>query len=168
MQVWQASCLSLHTFREELHTKKAWRWSWSTHVSLWRNSVLTAILLKSKFFRNVMPCRQINTHPTFRKKKTIFSSLFLDCVAMSVQTIRSFETSVPIRRKLHQIFCNVRSTALCFVSVTIITVSFVYFNPYPTAFPYGNGMVLHFYQQQESSTTKTIHRVINKRLKTYV
>jgi len=21
------------------------------------------------------------------------------------------------------------------------------FNPYPTAFPYGNGMVLHFYQQ---------------------
>ena len=40
--------------------------------------------------------------------------------------------------------------------------------PYPTAFPYGNGMVLHFYQQQESSTTKTVHRVINKRLKTYV
>ena len=43
-----------------------------------------------------------------------------------------------------------------------------YINPYPTAFPYGNGMVLHFYQQQESSTTKTVHRVINKGLKTYV
>ena len=43
-----------------------------------------------------------------------------------------------------------------------------YFNPYPTAFPYGNGMVLHLYQQQESSTTKTVHRVINKGLKTYV
>ena len=42
------------------------------------------------------------------------------------------------------------------------------FNPYPTAFPYGNGMVLHFYQQQESSTTKTIHKVIIKGLKTYV
>ena len=42
------------------------------------------------------------------------------------------------------------------------------FNPYPTAFPYGNGMVLHFYQQQESSTTKTVHRIINKRLKAYV
>ena len=41
-------------------------------------------------------------------------------------------------------------------------------NPYPTAFPYGNGMVLHFYQQQESSTTKTVNKVINKRLKTYV
>ena len=41
-------------------------------------------------------------------------------------------------------------------------------NPYPTAYPYGNGMVLHFYQQQESSTTKTVHKVINKRLKTYV
>ena len=35
------------------------------------------------------------------------------------------------------------------------------FNPYPTAFPYGNGMVLHFHQQQESSTTKTVHKVIN-------
>ena len=43
-----------------------------------------------------------------------------------------------------------------------------WFNPYPTAFPYGNGMVLHFYQQQESSTTKTVHKVINKGLKTYV
>ena len=42
------------------------------------------------------------------------------------------------------------------------------FNPYPTAFPYGNGMVLHFYQQQESSTTKTVRKVINKGLKTYV
>ena len=41
-------------------------------------------------------------------------------------------------------------------------------NPYPTAFLYGNGMVLHLYQQQESSTTKTVHKVINKRLKTYV
>ena len=41
-------------------------------------------------------------------------------------------------------------------------------NLYPTAFPYGNGMVLHFYQQQESSTTKTVHKVINKGLKTYV
>ena len=40
--------------------------------------------------------------------------------------------------------------------------------PYPTAFPYGNGMTLHFYQQQESSTTKTVHKVINKGLKTYV
>jgi len=41
-------------------------------------------------------------------------------------------------------------------------------NPYPTAFPYGNGKVLHFYQQQESSTTKTVHKVNNKGLKTYV
>jgi hypothetical protein len=43
-----------------------------------------------------------------------------------------------------------------------------YINPYPTAFPYGNGMVLHFYQQHEGSTTKTVHKVINKRLKAYV
>ena len=44
----------------------------------------------------------------------------------------------------------------------------LYINPYPTAFPYGNGMVLHFYQQQESSMTKTAHKVINKGLKGYV
>ena len=44
----------------------------------------------------------------------------------------------------------------------------IHFNPYPTAFPYGNGMVLHFYQQQESSMTKTVHKVINKGLKAYV
>ena len=47
-------------------------------------------------------------------------------------------------------------------------VEFLNVNPYPTAFPYGNGMVLHFYQQQESSTTKTVHKVINKGLTTYV
>ena len=41
-------------------------------------------------------------------------------------------------------------------------------NPYLMAFPYGNGMVLHFYQQQDSSVTKTVDKVINKRLKTYV
>ena len=41
-------------------------------------------------------------------------------------------------------------------------------NPYPTAFPYGKVMFLHLYQQQESSTTKTVHKVINKGLKTYV
>jgi len=41
-------------------------------------------------------------------------------------------------------------------------------NPYPTAFPYGKCVVLHFYQQQESSMTKTVHKVINKGLKTYV
>ena len=49
-----------------------------------------------------------------------------------------------------------------------ITYTNIKINPYPTAFPYGNGMVLHFYQQQESSTTKTVHKVINKGLKTYV
>ena len=45
---------------------------------------------------------------------------------------------------------------------------FVQIKPYPTAFPYGNGMVLHFNPQQESSTTKTVHKVVNKGLKTYV
>ena len=62
---------------------------------------------------------------------------------------------------------------LCFSGFTavICTLNKIFYcinNPYPTAFPYGNGMVLHFYQQQESSTTKTVHKVINKGLKTYV
>ena len=53
-------------------------------------------------------------------------------------------------------------------TITLISDHMCPFNPYPTAFPYGNGMVLHSYQQQESSTTKTVHKVINKGLKTYV
>ena len=55
-----------------------------------------------------------------------------------------------------------------FVTYKAILLCILLLNPYPTAFPYGNGMVLHFYQQQESSTTKTVHKVINKGLKTYV
>ena len=54
------------------------------------------------------------------------------------------------------------------INVFISLRRILYINPYPTAFPYGNGMVLHFYQQQESSTTKTVHNVINKGLKAYV
>ena len=55
-----------------------------------------------------------------------------------------------------------------FILVTYFALRLSVNNPYPTAFPYGNGMVLHFYQQQESSTTKTVHKVINKGLKAYV
>ena len=64
----------------------------------------------------------------------------------------------------HDRLCNTIQAAV--VSHTNTDGNFI--NPYPTAFPYGNGMVLHFYQQQESSTTKTVHKVINKGLKTYV
>ena len=72
--------------------------------------------------------------------------------------------------------CVVHATCIahCFIWSTsdifklMLVSSAKQINPYPTAFPYGNGMVLHFYQQQESSTTKTVHKVINKRLKTYV
>ena len=64
-------------------------------------------------------------------------------------------------------FCAQRVYIFGMVLITKSDYLFI-INPYPTAFPYGNGMVLHFYQQQESSTTKTVHKVINKRLKTYV
>ena len=39
-----------------------------------------------------------------KKKHNIFLTLLEHCVAVSVQTIRPFETSVPIRRKLQQLF----------------------------------------------------------------
>ena len=61
----------------------------------------------------------------------------------------------------------IRNVTAAYV-VECLLVNMIMFNPYPTAFPNGNGMVLHFYQQQESSTTKTVHKVINKGLKTYV
>ena len=68
--------------------------------------------------------------------------------------------------------CSLRFRRLATRTVTALTYMLSQFtsviNPYPTAFPYGNGMVLHFYQQQESSTTKTVHKVISKGLKTYV
>ena len=60
------------------------------------------------------------------------------------------------------------TTLFSFTVLPTLSDNMVCINPYPTAFPYGNGMVLHFYQQQESSTTKTVHKFINKRLKTYV
>ena len=69
-----------------------------------------------------------------------------------------------------EVLCSsvlLRNVTYRFVTVTYMG-KITDINPYPTAFPYGNGMVLHFYQQQESSRTKTVHKVINKGLKTYV
>ena len=74
-----------------------------------------------------------------------------DAAVFHIHHIRHFLYQFSKRRK------SIPQLGVCFV-----------FIPYPTAFPYGNGMVLHFYQQQESSTTKSVHKVINKGLKTYV
>ena len=71
----------------------------------------------------------------------------------------NFSKNIPLVSILNQI--NLFQTFLPYSFINPI-------NPHPTAFPYGNGMVLHFYQQQESSTTKTVHKVINKGLKAYV
>ena len=69
----------------------------------------------------------------------------------------------------HYVSVNVPLVEHMKCSCNLYAASYLHsFNPYPTAFPYGNGMVLHFYQQQESSTTKTEHKVINKGLKAYV
>ena len=79
------------------------------------------------------------------------------------------QTSLNGTLYLHCLSC---STLVVFRMNWLLDYTFIFIgvslNPYPTAFPYGNGMVLHFYQQQESSTTKTVHKVINKGLKTYV
>ena len=74
------------------------------------------------------------------------------------------ETYVGLNIKFHLLFFPYFIQIFIF-SAVYIEVSII---PYPTTFPYGNGMVLHFYQQQESSTTKTVHKVINKGLKAYV
>ena len=74
-------------------------------------------------------------------------------MAMSAVIVRMAMSAVYIRDVLH--------FGVKFKAIGLLI-------PYPTAFPYGNGMVLHFYQQQESSTTKTVHKVINKGLKAYV
>ena len=95
--------------------------------------------------------------------------IFFNCghyvFLLEYSSVRSVKTQL--------IYCLITSVTTCFDShshhpVNLEPYQFRYINPYPTAFPYGNGMVLHFYQQQESSTTKTVHKVINKGLKTYV
>ena len=72
----------------------------------------------------------------------------------------------------HNICCQMLKLHMTAIKTGLLAyrtlMRYVRINAYPTAFPYGNGMVLHFYQQQESSTTKTVHKVINKGLKTYV
>ena len=82
------------------------------------------------------------------------------------------KSSAEVTELLVLYLCYISGPSLPVVNCTavlkILGNCFSDYNPYPTAFPYGNGMVLHFYQQQESSTTKTVHKVINKGLKTYV
>ena len=84
--------------------------------------------------------------------------------------LRNFPESVSLTLQnefIHEIAWNKLRAFLSYVLFKNLT-NRLPLNPYPTAFPYGNGMVLHFYQQQESSTTKTVHKVINKGLKAYV
>ena len=91
---------------------------------------------------------------------------FIGKVDMSCKVVRSermgLKRDCKLCAKIYYRLHTVLSYLVCY------PLYMLYLNPYPTAFPYGNGMVLHFYQQQESSTTKTVHKVINKGLKTYV
>ena len=88
-----------------------------------------------------------------------------------IHTAYSLKSDSVLFSNFLQIFyiINVKEFSIPDVRKIFLFLTFLqHVNPYPTAFPYGNGMVLHFYQQQESSTTKTEHKVINKGLKTYV
>ena len=92
------------------------------------------------------------------------------CDGNSVHAVAEYQQRfpnhrIPTRRVFTRVYQTLRDTGTL-PGVRIAAERDV--NPYPTAFPYGNGMVLHFYQQQESSTTKTVHKVINKGLKAYV
>ena len=88
------------------------------------------------------------------------------CCVVSVTWPSITKTSAMYR--VFPILLDRKAQARPFAGLSTSVASLTRFNPYPTAFPYGNGMVLHFHQQQESSTTKTVHKVINKGLKTYV
>ena len=98
-----------------------------------------------------------------------------DLTAVSCLTLMNFSSlSTTLKREINSVFMFVSNCVQRLLSVCYSSSAWVpnpraarLYNSYPTAFPYGNGMVLHFYQQQESSTTKTVHKVINKRLKTY-
>ena len=95
--------------------------------------------------RHMTPCRRV-TFPSFTAGR-----------CRSIQQSMQCGPSFSLLHKAAELL-----DSLCVLWATCCII------PYPTAFPYGNGMVLHFYQQQESSTTKTVHKVINRGLKTYV
>ena len=90
----------------------------------------------------------------YLNKRHIFSKIYYHIVQQTYIICRFSHCISAYSKKNH--FDNVTHCS-----------SFTYI-PYPMAFPYGNGAVLHFYQQQESSMTKTVHKVINKGLKAYV
>ena len=90
---------------------------------------------------------------------------FLNSVVIVITTIRAGQPRSSGLQKGQEVFLLSKK---CRPILVTHPPSSRLFNPYPTAFPYGNGMLLHFYQQQQSSTTKTVHKVINKGLKAYV
>ena len=106
--------------------------------------------------------------PERRKEFSVFQSLQIGCgpvqhhIQLATGAISSWikDRSVKLAALLHL----VPSLRICggILHSPYAVMLWCSINPYPTAFPCGNGMVLHFYQQQESSTTKSVHKVINK------
>ena len=143
----------------------------------------------------LLPGKEFATAVTYNNRQLhFFQSAVTGVYITSPNTWYSILTSILTHNLVMNLICKLRShnsqEAMCTVSKCFymylawrwpmwaetcccnkhqsLVVLIVQINPYPTAFPYGNGKVLHFYQQQESSTTKTVHKVINRGLKAYV
>ena len=132
---------------------------------------ITEIRQRMLFFEKeltcVLPYLHLRLLWRLRQTATLFFS-FLCLRNAYVQQHQQFHaailTNVPILQRRCAIWSHMGWKNKCIRFLEFRHVGRFYNNPYPTAFPYGNGMVLHFYQQQESSMTKTVHKVINKGL----
>ena len=150
-------------------------------LKLLGNYQISCMQFKIRVERNndlFLPCFIISAFPLPFSSTAIVSFFFLStflffflfpflllCVSSSLFSEISLQVSVPLTFWGFCIWHPSVLRANIWNNVCILSCSIIL---YPTAFPYGNGMVLHFYQQQESSTTKTVHKVINKGLKAYV
>ena len=121
---------------------------------------------------DTMNCLRLKIGPQTFGEISNLPALIIHCTKCDAA---SYFGHLPLFHTSNYLLASGRNSIIGVVSI-LKDVGSRYLNPYPTAFPYGNSMVLpygnsmvlHFYQQQESSTTKTVHKVINKGLKAYV
>ena len=130
-------------------------------------SITSLSLLRAQFI-TAASCKSTNSMS--KQSRTGSSRIGHRCYTTQRTGLKSWADSVLLFQPKCSPHHLVPEYPKCLHYVLFFSIKIIYdlFNPYPTAFPYGNGMVLHFYKQQESSTTKTVHKVINKGLKAYV
>ena len=144
-------------------------------VELWNLNTYHLVLTKTLRWAESVACICM-LHAAWKLVRSIWWDILLMRCHMEALHGSLFAKCVDRRRELDSAgSCRIQRQIFAVIVIDHIGPSAYYvciarfnINPYPTAFPYGNCMVLHFYQQQESSTTKTVHKVINKGLKAYV